>query len=103
MYVQGRVGWSNSIASPRPQTMKRAFWSRLLGAGIGGAFLIAPMWLLALRRELDLHLGVTTVCVSGFGFLMAWVLDRLEAVFAATLAYAAVLMVCVGVMIQETV
>lgn len=56
------------------------------------------MWLLVLKQELYIQLGVTTGCVSAFGLLMAWYLATLEAVFASTLAYSAVLMVFVGVM-----
>ena len=55
------------------------------------------MWGLVLNREVYFHLGLTTGCVLAFGFLMAWYLNTLEAVFAATLAYAAVLIVVVGV------
>lgn len=88
------------IASTRTETLKRALWSRVGGALVGGAFLVVPMWLLALRRELYVHLDVTTGCVSGFRIVVAWYVNALEAVFAATLAYAAVLTVFVGVMIQ---
>jgi hypothetical protein len=85
------------IASTRTEALRKAFWSRIGGALIGGAFLIGPMWGLVLKREVYFHLGLTTGCVSAFGFLMAWYLNTLEAVFAATLAYAAVLIVVVGV------
>lgn len=67
---------------------------------IGGAFLIGPMWGLVLKREVYFYLGLTTGCVSAFGFLMAWYLDTVEAVFTVTLAYSAVLMVFVGVSTQ---
>jgi len=88
------------IASTRTETLNRALWSRAGGALVGGAFLIGPMWGLVLKREVYFHLGLTTGCVSAFGFLMAWYLNTLAAVFAATLAYAAVLMVFVGVSMQ---
>lgn len=68
---------------------------------MGGAFLVAPMWLLALKQDLYLQLGITTGCVSIFGLLVAWYLSSLEAVFTACIAYAAVLMVFVGAMIQN--
>ncbi|KAF2178706.1 hypothetical protein K469DRAFT_326820 [Zopfia rhizophila CBS 207.26] len=64
-------------------------------------FLIGPMWLLVLKCELFFLLGATTVCVTGFGFLMACYVDGLKYVFVRTLAYAAVLMVFVGVIMQE--
>ena len=63
--------------------------------------MVAPMWVLVLKRDMWVHLGVTTGCVFAFGFLASWSLGTLEGVFAATLAYAAVLMVFVGVMMQE--
>jgi len=46
-----------------------------------------------------MRLGVTTACIVSFGVVMVLYVDMLESVFAATLAYAAVLMVGVdGVM-----
>jgi hypothetical protein len=89
------------IASTRGEALQRALWSRIGGACVGGIFLIGPMWLLVLKQELYLQLGATTVCVSAFGLLMAWYLDTLGAVFAATLGYAAVLMVFVGVVMES--
>ncbi|PIG82040.1 hypothetical protein AARAC_000143 [Aspergillus arachidicola] len=94
-------GGAQPIGATRTETLKKGLWSRIAGALVGGAFLVGPMWLLALKQELYLQLGVTTGCVSLFGLLMAWYLSSLEAVFAASLAYAAVLMVFIGVMIQE--
>lgn len=91
-----------AVGDTRVNSMRRAFSSRLVGSIIGGAFLVAPMWLLVLERDRWVHLGVTTGCVFTFGLLAAWFLKTLEAVFAATFAYAAVLMVFVGVMMQES-
>ncbi|KAH8427875.1 uncharacterized protein LDX57_005580 [Aspergillus melleus] len=89
------------IGATRSHIRKKGLWSRIVGAFVGGAFLVAPMWLLALRQELYLQLGITTGCVSIFGLLAAWYLSSLEAVFTACIAYAAVLMVFVGAMIQN--
>ncbi|EHK15438.1 uncharacterized protein TRIVIDRAFT_228472 [Trichoderma virens Gv29-8] len=89
------------IASTRGETRKKAFSSRIGGAVIGGTFFIGPMWLTALKQEIYLSLGVTTGCVVAFGLLMASFVGSLEAVFAATFAYAAVLVVFVGVMMQN--
>ena len=89
--------YASPIANTRGETLRRALWSRVGGACVGGIFLIGPMWLLVLKQQLYLLLGVTTGCVSAFGLLMAWYLNTLETVFMATLAYAAVLMVFVGV------
>jgi hypothetical protein len=92
-----RQDWNgDAIANTRAEVNRRARWSRIGGACVGGGFLIAPMWLLVLKQELYIQLGVTTGCVSTFGLLMAWYLPTLEAVFASTLAYSAVLMVFVG-------
>ncbi|PNP54164.1 hypothetical protein THARTR1_05371 [Trichoderma harzianum] len=90
------------IASTRGETRKKAFLSRIGGAVVGGAFLIFPMWLMVLKQEIYLSLGVTTGCVAAFGVLMALSMGSLDAVFTATFAYAAVLMVFVGVMMQNT-
>ena len=95
--TRSRHRGARPIASTRAEALRRALWSRIGGACVGGVFLIGPMWLLVLKQELYLQLGVTTGCVSAFGLLMACYLDTLEAVFAATLGYAAVLMVFVGV------
>lgn len=80
---------------------KKAFWTRVGAAAIGSAFLTAPMWILALQRNLYIHLGVATGCISAFGLLVSLYLESVDKVFAATLAYAAVIMVFVGVVIKE--
>ncbi|XDG08021.1 hypothetical protein ABKA04_007636 [Annulohypoxylon sp. FPYF3050] len=82
--------------------LRRALVTRVTLALLASAFLIGPMWLLALKRDLIFDLGTTTVAVTIFGLLLAFVLDKEDQVFAGTLAYAAVLMVFVGVIIQET-
>ncbi|KAK3360181.1 hypothetical protein B0T25DRAFT_534976 [Lasiosphaeria hispida] len=60
------------------------------------------MWLLVLRRELFLQLGATTGFIMAFVFAIAWFVERADQVFAGMLAYAAVLMVFVGVIMQDT-
>ncbi|KAI0883759.1 uncharacterized protein GGS22DRAFT_25516 [Annulohypoxylon maeteangense] len=80
--------------------LRRALVTRLFLALLGSAFLIGPMWLLALERDLIFDLGTTTVAVTIFGLFLAFVVDKGDQVFAGTLAYAAVLMVFVGVIIQ---
>lgn len=90
------------ITSTRGEAFRRAIWTRLSAACVAGMFLLGPMWVLTLKsQDVFLQLGVTSGCVAGFGLLMAWMLPTLEAVFAATLAYAAVLMVFVGVVTQS--
>ncbi|KAI1452128.1 hypothetical protein F4805DRAFT_47114 [Annulohypoxylon moriforme] len=81
--------------------LRRALMTRVFLALLGSAFLVGPMWLLALKRDLIFDLGATTVAVTIFGLLLAFVVDKGDQVFAGTLAYAAVLMVFVGVIIQE--
>lgn len=90
------------LISTRTKAWKRAYWSRI-GAGLmGGAFLIAPMWILALQQNLYVILGVATGCIAAFGSAVSLYLETVDSVFAATLAYAAVIMVFDGIVIQET-
>lgn len=93
-------GAMQPIGGTRGERLRRALWSRVTGALVGAAFLVGPMWLLALKQEIYLQLGVTTGCIVAFGLVMVVSLNTLDAVFAATLAYAAVLMVFVGVVAQ---
>lgn len=93
---------AKSIANTRGETQKKAFLLRIGGAVVGGVFLIFPMWLMMLKQETYLSVSMTTGCVAAFGLLMALSMGSLDAVFAATFAYAAVIMVLVGVMMQNT-
>lgn len=89
------------ILSTRGNEYKRALWFRVFGFLAAGAFLVGPMWLLVLVRSVWVHLIVTTACVLFFGSAMVWWTATIETVLAGTFAYAAVLMVFVGVMMQE--
>lgn len=80
---------------------RRSLWWKFSGAMVAGGFLIGPMWFLSLHQELYVNLGVATGFVSAFGFLMAFFANSLDGVFAGTLAYAAVIMVFVGVMFDK--
>ncbi|KAL4883675.1 hypothetical protein BJY04DRAFT_216025 [Aspergillus karnatakaensis] len=100
-WEDGDWGGGTTLGTTRAAIRKRALWSKIAGALLGGTFLIGPMWLLALERDLHLQLGLTTGCVLAFGTLMAWYLNTVEAVFASSIAYAAVLMVFIGAMMQE--
>jgi hypothetical protein len=62
----------------------------------GAGFLIGPMWLMMLRGELYVTLISTTVFVVVFGALAAFFLDNHAHVLSSTAAYAAVLVVFVG-------
>ncbi|KAI0163066.1 hypothetical protein BJ166DRAFT_591896 [Pestalotiopsis sp. NC0098] len=70
---------------------------RVLMATMGGAFLIGPMWLMVKRNDLTTSLVSTTLFVAFFGAFMAGYADKGKDVMSATAAYAAVLVVFVGV------
>lgn len=80
----------------RGDAFVRNVLSRVVSTLVAVLFLIGPMWYLVLNQDILLQLIATTGCVMLFGGLMAVTLSTLEAIFAATLAYAAVLMVFVG-------
>lgn len=90
----------DSIGGARDVNFRQAwitgFQRRILVAAVGGIFLIAPMWLMVLHNTLYTTLVSTTVCVAIFGLVMAVFLDRLMDVLSSTAAYAAVLVVFVG-------
>ncbi|KAK3490040.1 hypothetical protein B0T13DRAFT_405614 [Neurospora crassa] len=92
---------ASGLVGTRTASAKKAFWERVGAAVIGGAFLIGPMWILALKRNLLVHLGVATACVTAFGLSCSFYLKTVDGVFTATLAYAAVIMVFVGVVLEE--
>lgn len=81
--------------------LRRGRRERLMAAVVGATFLIGPMWLLVLKRDLYTHLGSVTGFVLAFGLLMVWQVNSIQNVFASTLAYAAVLMVFVGVSLDK--
>ena len=97
-------GCAEPIGGTRHEGVKnisrKAFWWKLSAAFIGAGFLVGPMWLLALEQRLYLQLEVTTGFVLGFGVTLAYFMDKVDQVFAGTLAYAAVLMVFVGLSVQ---
>jgi len=63
---------------------------------LGGLFLVGPMWLMVLHKTLYTGLVATTVCVVVFGIVMALLLENPTDVLSGTAAYAAVLVVFVG-------
>lgn len=89
------------LVGTRTEAMKRATLSKFGSAIVGAMFLIGPMWALALHQEIFFQLSFTTGCVLVFGMLMAWYLDTIDKVFSVTLAYAAVLMVFIGVIMEQ--
>lgn len=79
------------------QAWFRDFRKRIGVAIAGGIFLIAPMWLMVLWfNTLYTSLIATTLFVALFGLLMASVLEKPIDVMSSTAAYAAVLVVFVG-------
>ena len=74
----------------------RNFEHRLVMAAIGGTFLVGPMWLMVLHNTLYTVLASTTVFVFACGFLMSMFLEKPMEVLSCTAAYAAVLVVFVG-------
>jgi hypothetical protein len=99
----GTLGfWEDSTSKPTPIGDTRAanrrqmFYSRVGVAAVAGAFLIGPMWLMVLHNTVYTGLVTTTVCVAVFGLIMAIRLNTSMEVLSSTAAYAAVLVVFVG-------
>jgi hypothetical protein len=65
-------------------------------AVLGGVFLLVPMWLMVLHRTRYTALVSTTVFVAFFGLVMVRFLEKEMEVLSVTAAYAAVLVVFVG-------
>ncbi|KAI0163249.1 hypothetical protein BJ166DRAFT_289475 [Pestalotiopsis sp. NC0098] len=80
----------------RARTWTQGFQQRVLMATVGGVFLIGPMWLMVKLNDQTTSLISTTAFVAAFGLLMAYSIDSPEKVMSATAAYAAVLVVFVG-------
>ncbi|KAI1372342.1 hypothetical protein F4677DRAFT_456589 [Hypoxylon crocopeplum] len=74
----------------------KGFRERIVIAAVAGLFLIGPMWLMVLHNTLYTSLGSTTGFVAAFGMVMAWFLEKPKEVMSGTAAYAAVLVVFVG-------
>ncbi|KAK4237165.1 hypothetical protein C8A03DRAFT_16269 [Achaetomium macrosporum] len=72
------------------------FHRRIGVAAVAGAFLIAPMWLMVLHNTLYTALVSTTVFVAVFGLMSAIYINSHMEVMSPTAAYAAVLVVFVG-------
>ena len=78
------------------KSWSKGFYSRIAMATLGGFLLVGPMWLMVLNNTLYTCLVTTTAFVTVFGLLMAWFLEKPMEVMSATAAYAAVLVVFVG-------
>ncbi|KAK0707099.1 hypothetical protein B0T26DRAFT_756488 [Lasiosphaeria miniovina] len=100
--------WEKGAADPdssaryntRPENYRRSwikgFWERIGVATLSGAFLITPMWLMVLHNTLYTGLVSTTGFVTLFGLMAAAFLRNPTEVMSCTAAYAAVLVVFVG-------
>ncbi|KAK4208720.1 hypothetical protein QBC37DRAFT_296033 [Rhypophila decipiens] len=88
--------FSGLSSQSRSREESSAFIHRLVIAAFGAAFLIGPMWLMMLRTELWTKLISTTVFVAVFGLIMAYFVKEDNDVLSSTAAYAAVLVVFVG-------
>jgi len=93
--------WTNeAVAGVRHVNAKKARSKSLRGrvgiAALGGILLVGPMWLMTLHNTPYTALISTTVLVAGFGLSMAYFLDGNLDVLSSTAAYAAVLVVFVG-------
>jgi hypothetical protein len=88
------IGGTRNITVQK--TRMKAFRDRLFIATIGGALLVGPMWLMMLRGDLYTRLITTTVCVAFLAMLVSWRLEKSDQVLQVTAAYAAVLVVFVG-------
>ncbi|XXG98093.1 hypothetical protein Hte_004412 [Hypoxylon texense] len=90
------------ITSTRSINRFRQFINRVVVATVGGGFLIGPMWLMVLHNTRDTALISTTAFVVVFGLMMACILDRYMDILSSTAAYAAVLVVFVGLTVQPS-
>ncbi|KAF4339052.1 hypothetical protein FBEOM_7053 [Fusarium beomiforme] len=95
---------SKSVRDTRRDNYQRnwtvGFHQRLAVAAVGGIFLIAPMWLMVLHNTLYTALASTTVFVAVFGLMAATFFTSLMDVMSSTAAYAAVLVVFVGLITE---
>ena len=73
------------------------FLNRLIMSLVGGAFLVGPLWLMLLHNTHYTALITTFVLVFVCRVMTAWRLENPIAVLSTTAAYAAVLVVFVGV------
>lgn len=107
MKLQYVWNWEESklyrpICDTRSTKRTREFAYRVVVAATGGAFLIGPMWLMVLHNTLYTVLVSTTVCVVAFGLMMAYILEKYMDILSSTAAYAAVLMVFVGLIVGSS-
>lgn len=81
----------DNMRTPFQELLDRSF----MGA-VGAAMLLGPMWIMVLVKEHYTSLITTTVCVAAFGLVAVFWLEKPIDVLSVTAAYAAVLVVFVG-------
>lgn len=99
MKKNAELRWDNhaaSIVGSHTRTSSTRLFKHLAVAVVGAGFLIGPMWLMMLNDGLYTALISTTVFIGAFGAMNAVVLDKHMDILSSTAAYAAVLMVFVG-------
>lgn len=82
------------------KTWYNGFRRRPVISLFGGVFMLAPMWIMVLHNTQYTCLITTTAFSVVFGTIVAYSVERPGEVLAATLVYAAVLVVFVGVAIE---
>jgi len=90
------------IIRSRTDNWYKRLFARITVSAVGAGFLIGPMWLMMLNTGLYAALISTSVFVVIFGIMMAYVLDEHINVLSSTAAYAAVLVVFVGLRGEAT-
>jgi VIT1/CCC1 family predicted Fe2+/Mn2+ transporter len=90
------------IIRSRTDNRYKRLVARITVSAIGAGFLIGPMWLMMLKTGLYVALISTSIFVAVFGIMMACVLDEHINVLSSTAAYAAVLVVFVGLRGEAT-
>jgi hypothetical protein len=100
-WEKDKHGHHEPIGGTRRENSKASYlqsvkW-RFAMALLAGFFLIGPMWLIVLHNTRYTALISTTVLVIVFGFLMAVFQTDYKDVLSTTAAYAAILIVFVGV------
>ncbi|KAI1059220.1 hypothetical protein LB507_003883 [Fusarium sp. FIESC RH6] len=103
-YWEKGPGDADRFSDTRRENYRRnwftGFYQRLGAATVAGIFLIVPMWLMVLHKTLWTALVSTTVFVVVFGVLATWFLTSFMEVMSSTAAYAAVLVVFVGLITE---
>lgn len=84
------------IGDTRDKTSFHDLMDRLFMGAVGAFMLLGPMWIMVLVKKPFTSLITTTVCVGAFGLVAVFRLERPIDVLSVTAAYAAVLVVFVG-------